>query len=757
MKQYLLLFVCLFLTFVSYGQISHGGQPLLSTPQLKASLLKDFDSGFFVEMPSFDVNKLLEEDRMNEQEFRGGFRFANKFITTIERGVDGLNYQMADGTGVWQVGIRSEGAYSINVLFGEFDIPEGGKLFIYNSNRTHVIGSFTHENNRSGNNILPTQPVEGDEIIVEYTEPANVPFSGKLKITEVNHDYRDIFTRFAEPEVDINTYPCAPDALCGGLVNKENLRSTVLLIINGTSGCTGTLVNNTKNDKTPYLITAVHCLNSNPAIARDMDYYLEKSGTVVTFFNYQRSICNSMMRGIESQTVAGSTALAVIEKKDVALLRLNELPPDHYYPYYSGWNIEQDGGAAPYTNFHHPNKTVKKWGMFNGNLSLSASPFPIFDDRSHWTIPAWTQGSTDGGSSGSPLFDASGLLIGGLSGGSSACDGKNPNSSADYFFALYKSWEYGLQDSIRLKSWLDPDYEGVTKLTGFDPFKDHPMERLSNADYNAGTPDGLVITPVDAHGSGHFFGHNSLQETNEFAEAFNLKSESELVGAYLMIPPVSEFSGTASPVKINVYTGRNGPEVLVTGVLFNPTYVMYDASKGGFMNNPVTLNGGYGSENFVVFPGGIKVNGKFYVSYEITYPSAFNFSVYNTTFGSKKENTAWVKTISGKWYPSDKYPGQPVTTSLAIQPVIIGGEYRGEEPLSNPDMVAYDRQNKVLYVNAEPEETGIVTIYSVTGRTIRSFPFSGPQFFTVNSGRRGSVGIVRATSNIRNSAIKIIF
>ncbi|MDR3061781.1 MAG: serine protease [Dysgonamonadaceae bacterium] len=756
MKQYFTLVVYCLFTFVSHGQVRYGDQPLFSSPS-GVSILKNSPSGFFVEMPLFDINKLLEEDLLNEQGMRGGFRFANKFITDIERNKDGVNYQLPDGTRVWQVGIRSRGAYSINVLFGEFNIPKGGKLFLYNSNRTHVIGAFTHENNVSGNNILPVQPVEGEEIIIEYSEPVHVAFEGKLKITEVNHDYRNIFLRAGEPEVDQNAYPCMTDAACDASINKENLRATVLLIINGTTGCTGTLINNTRNDETPYLLTATHCLNSNPSIPQNMNYYLEKSGTIVTFFNYQRSVCGSTMRGIESQTTAGSTALAVIEKKDIALLRLNETPPDYYNPYYAGWNIEPDGGPNPHTNLHHPNKTLKKSGFFSGNPVLTTSPFSFFDAQSHWKIPVWTTGATDGGSSGSPLFDASGLITGGLSGGSSMCRGENSNDEPDYFFALYKGWEYGPQDSVNIKAWLDPEYKGVTRLPGFDPFKDHPMVRLSNADYNANIPDMLIKTPVGAHGTGAFFGHNSLQETNEFAEEFSVEPESELVGAYILIPPVTGFDGIASPVKIHVYTGQNGPEIRVKSVLFNPVYTAYSTAKKDFDDYPVRMDNREGTENFVVFPGEIKVRGNFYISYEITYPSAFDFAVYNTAFGTKKKNSAWIKKVSGEWFSADKYPGYPVTTSLAIQPVIIKGKGGDQPPLENLNIVVYNRSDNILYINAEPGESGTVTIYSVMGQALLKFNFYGRQSFLITPGQRGSAGIVKVVSDKRNSALKIIF
>jgi hypothetical protein len=267
------------------AQISHGGTPLFYTP---SSLLKSAgNNDFFIEMPPVNVDSLLKDDELNASNMRGSFRFAYKFYVDIEKGKSGKNYVLPDGTKVWQVGIRSRGAYSINVLFSEYKVPPGGKLFLYNSDRTQVIGSFTDENNSPGN-ILPVRPVAGDEIIVEYQEPANSEFEAQLKISEVNHDYKGFLRRepnqetkpMPRPGASLGPYACMPDVLCAD-PGDPNIRSVVLVMINGTDACTGTLLNTTNEDGEPVMLTAVHCLDIN---VNPNTNYANVAGTIVCFF-----------------------------------------------------------------------------------------------------------------------------------------------------------------------------------------------------------------------------------------------------------------------------------------------------------------------------------------------------------------------------------------------------------------------------------------------------------------------------------------
>jgi hypothetical protein len=88
--------------------------------------------------------------------------------------------------------IESSGALSINVIFSQYELPEGAKLFLYNEYENHVIGAFTSYNNKASN-VLPVTPIKGDILIIEYFEPISAEFGGKLRIGKVNHDFAGFY------------------------------------------------------------------------------------------------------------------------------------------------------------------------------------------------------------------------------------------------------------------------------------------------------------------------------------------------------------------------------------------------------------------------------------------------------------------------------------------------------------------------------------------------------------------------------------
>ena len=460
-KLFFILFISVL--YPMHAQVSHGGSPLFLFQEDGNSGLKSSvcDESLFIEMPPFNLDSILADDKLNESNMRGAFNFAYKFHRLIKRGVDGHNFTLADGTKVWQVGIRSKEAYSINLFFSEYRIPRGGKLFLYNTDRSHILGSFTHENNSEGN-ILPTAPISGDEIIVEYSEPADVEFEGQLAITEINHDYRGVMDALA-------WHDCMPDVMCA-IPDSAQVNSVVRLLVDGSYLCTGSLINNAGDTIAPYVLSAMHCLLKSDNLQQyTIDYYRNRAKGVVAMFNYQRPTCEASTNNNLSQSVAGTDLLCVVEKTDALLLKLKETPPDSYNSYYAGWNIAS-APTGPFFNIHHPSGYPKRYGRFESTSISHGNWGEFFDSNIHWYIPGWTSGSTAGGSSGSPLFDKNGLIIGGLTGGASVCNGTTPGMGSppgDYFHALYKSWVYStVNDTLQLKHWLDPKNTGITSLRG---------------------------------------------------------------------------------------------------------------------------------------------------------------------------------------------------------------------------------------------------------------------------------------------------
>lgn len=450
--------LCLLLCVSGKAQISHGGQPL------PLSATKSLADEMFVQMPEFDLTEQLRIDSLEATDLRSGYRFAYKFMTDYTPANSGIRFTLPDGTKVWRLGIRSENALSINIMFSKYLLPAGARLFLYNSDQTEILGSFNHLNN-SDLGILPVAPILGDELIVEYQEPANAAFPGKLTVGEVNHGYRNF--RISEPQPDRSAFSCMPAVACyQDTTTRYNdiERSVLLLIINGEIGCTGTLVNNTANDGKPYLLTASHCLNNQFTI--ENPDYEEVAGNIVCYFNYNSPQCSPVEPGRTDQTLASAYFRAVNEKTDMALLELKDTPPADYHAYYAGWNA-QDAGIGPYACIHHPGGSLKRLNQVDGEVELKTYRIAVtqFNENSHWQVARWATGCTAGGSSGSPLLDENNLVLGGLTGGASSCG----NPVEDFFFSIQKSWSEPEDSSKQLKYWLDPIGLDVPICAGMDP------------------------------------------------------------------------------------------------------------------------------------------------------------------------------------------------------------------------------------------------------------------------------------------------
>ena len=750
----LILLLGLFFSTLAISQISNGGTPYFLQP----SILRPASSDFFIDMPSFDLDSLLREDAIIEENMRGSYRFAYKFYTNIDIN-NAFTTVLQDGTILKQIGIRSAGAYSINLLLQDFEIPPGGKLFIYSFDHSHVIGSFDHRNN-STEKILPIQPVAGESIVVEYSEPSDAPFTGRFTIAEVNHDYRDIFRR--EPTADHNSYfNCMPDVFCED-VAEENIRSTVLLMINGSIACTGSLLNNTADDGKPYLLTAVHCLVDNtnqafPPFDENKDHYINRAGTIITFFNYNRPVCdaNIKMKGSEEMSLAGAFPRVIASRKDIALLELNDSPPDYYNVYYAGWNVELTASGEEHINLHHPSGAVKKYGMTNASIDISNFPVDYIDDNSHWIIPYWTVGSTYDGSSGSPLFDENQLVIGGLTGGSSNCKDTLPDGGKDYFFALGKAWESD-DPTNQLKTYLDPVNKGVKQYAGMDPNEENPVIRLANALYTQG--DILIASKLDLPNQGYVFGNSNLK-TLEFAEEFTVRDDVEIFGTYMMIPAMS-FNNT-SGVTVSVYTGDSYPEAKIYSTSFFPRYLNYNTLFDSVAKN---LNIAP-TETFVVFkdenskPVPITTK-KFFISYSINSTTS-DFCVYNTKWNDDSyPNTAWLKDETKGWVPADKYEFHPINTSLAIQPLMRNSKNVQIENLTVPGNKGfyYERSGRVITFYEPLDKNGQIAVYSISGQLLEKFQIhQGKTSFVLKERPKGTIGIVKITGSYFSYTGKIIF
>ncbi len=372
-------------------------------------------------------------------------------IDTLIDVFDAVNQTiLPDGSEIYRVEIESRGAYSLNIIFSKFNLPDGVSVFIYSPDLETVRGAYTSLNNKKSGK-LATTPVPGDRIIVELDIPAGIiGFDPDLTIGRISHDFSDPFgfkTGFGtsgDCNVDINC-PEGDDW-------QVEKRSVVKIIRGGFWLGSGALINNTSNDGRAMIYTANHVI-ANQGQAESTVYY----------FNYESPECDGP-NGRLDQSVSGSDMLATTSRLDFALLELSKIPPLDYEVYYAGWNRAVGASNNNVTCIHHPSGDVKKISKCLGVI-VTGNFGSGFDENTHWRIPEWNLGTTEGGSSGSPLFDQDHNIIGDLTGGDADCD-YNFN---DYFQKLFVCWDRYSDIGEQLKYWLDPIDNGAIVWNGFDP------------------------------------------------------------------------------------------------------------------------------------------------------------------------------------------------------------------------------------------------------------------------------------------------
>lgn len=440
----------LMVSAMTNAQISQGGIPY--------SLLKDehsIDESMrkikskadipIITMPSVDNNSLLSENENYDSE---SYDFAKEFDFAINIKESSVIDSISEGF-LYRCAIESPTAFSIHLVFSNFHIPIGAKLFLYDESAEQILGAFTSNNNKESS-IFAVAPIFSDRIIIEYFEPYYAEFEGSVEVGQIYHGYIDI----SEDVVSSLPGTCEVDINCSEGDNWQTEKKAVCRIVFGTGACSGALINNTNYDGTPYFLTANHCISTE-----------EDAQKCIFYFNYENKTC-----GVQStssvQTLSGATLKATSTNTDFTLLKMLEVPNINCQPYYAGWdrNISHGEGGV---GIHHPNSLPKKISTYEmaPKLHSCRENFYLIDE---WVETEHGHGVTERGSSGSPLFNNNHRIIGQLYGG---CYGHNDNCndpSNDYsiYGKFHLSWDAGNSADTRLKDWLDPTNKNYMYIDG---------------------------------------------------------------------------------------------------------------------------------------------------------------------------------------------------------------------------------------------------------------------------------------------------
>lgn len=382
------------------------------------------------------------------------YRFGKEHSVDLDVFASAESSVLPNGDVLYQYGIECKNAVSINLVFDHFELANGVRMYFADPVKKKFDGAYTHLNNNPSK-MLGTELIYAEKTIIEIVVPQDKVGQSTLHLGTIIHGYRSLddmakaLNSSGDCEIDVN---------CPLGQGWENQRNSVAMMVNGGGFCTGSLVNNTSGVIIPYFLSANHC-GTNP-------------GGWVFRFRWEspegQADCGTAVLSVDGPTtmnINGGTLCANNATSDFALTLLNASPDPAWGIYYNGWD-HTNIPATELTCIHHPSGDVKKISRDN-STAVSSSYGGVTPDT-HWQAPSWDEGVTEGGSSGSPLFNEDQRIIGQLQGGPSSCSAP-PENLNDHYGKFYLSWTGGGTNSTRLSNWLDPNGLGSEFIDGVDP------------------------------------------------------------------------------------------------------------------------------------------------------------------------------------------------------------------------------------------------------------------------------------------------
>lgn len=678
---YIVFLLTILVAKTGFSQVSQGGLPL----QIKALKVA---RNTVVEMPPFSAEMTLKSTDLNDtgENKLKPFRFAHPFEVQLNTENSGQWFVAENGVDCWQLTIRSLGAKSINIIFEQFKLPAGSRLFVFNENR--ILGAFTDFNNKSGGKFA-IAPIEGEEITIQYEVSGASKNQKAFEITHVNHDYVGILKSGDRRPLNKVAGSCNIDINCEIADDWSEVKNSVCrLIVNGIEVCTGALINNTSENQKPYVISAAHCYDN-----------WNMAQTSVYVFNYESPFC-APLDGDPYNSVSGAVMKAQFDSLDFALAELSTVPPPNYRPYYAGWDISTKIPDST-VSIHHPQGDIKKIAMDFDSPTISNFNSNYIEDA-FLRIARWEKGVTEAGSSGAPLFNNHKNLIGTLTGGVATC----LDPVRDYFERFSMAWDYNSDSTKQLKYWLDPLKSGKSVLDGNQFNVD---ENRCGAFTNLTDLDTYANVPIVNSGqfSGYWGGSNSYGVT-EIVEHFSVPGNEQLSGVSFGVGKIKT-TGTnnQSEITVKVYNGSNLPESLIYSEKIKIKNLVANAM------------------NFIGFSEIVEPKDSFFIGFELSNIQATDtFVIYQSLRKSYEINTSYVKK-DNQWmtFNDANASGKSMTNIMELVACNIG-EITTDTPLVNNPMeiLLYPNPTKSVFVLEAGQQISenSIQVFNLIGQGIQT-------------------------------------
>jgi hypothetical protein len=342
----------------------------------------------------------------------------------------------AKGGFVWTAAVHSPGATALRAHLTGLDLPAGAELFVYNL-AGQAFGPYTGRG-PLGNGVLFTNTVFGERLMLQLNNPTGerVPalrieglgVMGKRFLAprygpDGAFDINDLGAIAKASNLCSYNADCVVNAACqsSSVVNGAKDAIASILFQSGASFfiCTGGLIADTVTTSViPYFLTANHCISSSG-----------EASSVETYFDYATTCSspNCTQPYNNAGETIGSTIKTTGSSTDVTLLQLSSAPttPDGVATYL-GWLST----AVAFTNnlplyrISHPSGAPQ---AYTEGVVDTSKPTCGGLPRGSFIYSRDIIGATEGGSSGSPVVNNAGQIVGQLFG---AC-GFNVNDVCD--------------------------------------------------------------------------------------------------------------------------------------------------------------------------------------------------------------------------------------------------------------------------------------------------------------------------------------
>ncbi len=342
------------ISFIASAQVEHGGEPASEVYGLSPASTQAMVAGLDREMRQ-------ERDSLSGLQQPGVAPHAGFAIPAPGKLREMGQWEVV-GTHlhVWRIRIESPEALATGLNFSNFRLGNEARLFVYDPDKELVLGSFDHRNNRDDGKFT-TAVIPGEALVIEYQEPyhpgkpermTTSTFSLESVIHISNGGIMPVgeTTRWFDESGDCMVNVNCPEG-DDWQDQKRGIARMLMRTGNSYGWCTGSLVNNTAQDATPYFLSAEHC--GRNATEEDLLFWQ-------FYFNLELQGCeNEGFPPIHMVYGADALAIGALDGgSDFRLLELHTPPPPHWRPYWNGWD-RTDVGSSAGVGIHHPGEMSK--------------------------------------------------------------------------------------------------------------------------------------------------------------------------------------------------------------------------------------------------------------------------------------------------------------------------------------------------------------------------------------------------------------